>query len=202
MFSLPRPRPLLIALSGPSGVGKDSLLARMRELKRPLHYVVTVTTRPRRSAETDGVDYHFVSQAKFEEMLAKDELLESAEVYGRFYGVPKGEVKQALARGLDVIIKVDVQGAATIKSVAPQAILVFLAPASMKELEERLRKRKTESGSHLALRIETALEEMKRLPLFDYVVVNHHDRLDVAAAQIDAILVAEKCRVNPRVVEL
>jgi guanylate kinase len=135
-------------------------------------------------------------------MLAKNELLEWAKVYGCFYGVPKEEARQALARGLDVIIKVDVQGAATIKSVAPQSLLIFLAPASMEELEERLRKRKTESGSHLALRIKTALEEMKRLPLFDYVVVNHHDRLDLAVAQIDSIIVAEKCRVNPRVVDL
>lgn len=193
---------MLIALSGPSGVGKDALLARMQELKRPLHYTVTVTTRPQRRDERVGVDYHFVSSSRFEEMAAKGELLERARVYGYFYGVPREQVKQALALGLDVIIKADVQGAVTIKAVAPQALLIFIASPSMEELEERLRKRKTESGMDLSLRIETAFEEMKRMPLFDYVVVNRQGELDLAVAQIDAIIVAEKCRVNPRAVEL
>jgi guanylate kinase len=111
-------------------------------------------------------------------------------------------VKQALEKGLDVIIKTDVQGAATIKEVAPQALLIFLASPSMEELEERLRKRKTESTIDLSLRIETAREEMKRLPQFDYVVMNRQGEVNLAVAQIDAIILAEKCRVNPRVVEL
>ena len=189
-------------LSGPSGVGKDVVLARMKELGRWLHFTVTATTRPRRGTERDGVDYHFVSPPRFEEMVANGELLEWAKVYGHCYGVPKEQVKQALERGLDVIIKADVQGAATIKATAPQALLLFLAPPSMAELEARLRQRETESGIDLGLRLETAREEMKRLPLFDYVVVNHQDQVDLAVAQIDAIISAEKCRVGPRVVEL
>jgi len=178
------------------------VLDRMKELGRRLHYTVTATTRPQRETERDGVDYHFLSSPRFEEMVAKGEFLEWAKVYGHCYGVPKEQVKQALKRGLDVIIKADVQGAATIKGAAPQALLLFLAPLSKEELEERLRQRKTESGIGLDLRLETAREEMKRLPLFDYVVVNREDQVDLAVAQIDAIISAEKCRVNPRVVEL
>ncbi|MBE9501183.1 MAG: guanylate kinase [Chloroflexi bacterium] len=193
---------MLIVLSGPSGVGKDMVLTRMKELRRPLHYTVTTTTRPQRETEKNGIDYHFLSPAKFEEMIAKGELLEWAKVYGHYYGVPREQVKQALERGLDVIIKVDVQGAATIKRAAPQALLIFLTPPSMEELEERLRQRKTESGIDLKLRLETASEEMKHLPLFDHVVVNRQNQVDLAVAEINAIIRAEKCRVNPRVVEL
>lgn len=189
-------------LSGPSGVGKDVVLARMKELGRPLYYTVTATTRPQRETEKDGVDYHFLSPPRFEEMVARGEFLEWAEVYGQCYGVPKEQVKQALKRGVDVIIKVDVQGAATIKEAAPQALLIFLSSPSREELEARLRQRQTESDIDLHLRLETAREEMKRLPLFDYVVMNHQDQVDLAVAQIDAIINAEKCRVNPRVVEL
>lgn len=189
-------------LSGPSGVGKDAVLARMKELKQPLHYTVTATTRPQRGGESDGIDYHFLPSPRFEEMVEKGEFLEWARVYGHWYGVPREQVKQALEKGLDVIIKADVQGAATIKRVAPQALLIFLAPPSLAEVEERLSKRKTEFSIDLSLRIETAREEMKRLPLFDYVVVNRQGAVDLAVAQIDAIIAAEKCRVNPRVIEL
>jgi len=174
----------------------------MKELKCPLHYTVTATTRPQRQGESDGIDYYFLSPRRFEEMVENGELLEWARVYGHWYGVPREQVKQALEKGLDVIIKTDVQGAATIKEVAPQALLIFLASPSMEELEERLRKRKTESTIDLSLRIETAREEMKRLPLFDYVMVNRQGEVDLAVAQIDAIIAAEKCRVNPRAVEL
>lgn len=199
---LSRAKPLLVVLSGPSGVGKDLVLARMKKLGRPLHFTVTVTTRPQREGEVDGLDYHFVSPAKFEEMVEKGELLEWAEVYGYWYGVPRGQVKEALERGLDVIIKADVQGAATIKEALPQALLIFLAPPSMEQLKQRLSQRKTESSIDLDLRIETAREEMKRLPMFDYVVVNRQDGVDLAVAEIDAIIAAEKCRVTPRVVEI
>ena len=188
-------------LSGPSGVGKDVVLARMKELGYPLHYTVTATTRPQRQGENDGADYHFISAARFEEMVERGELLEWAKVYGNWYGVPKRQVEEALGRGLDVIVKADVQGAATIKGAVPQALLIFLAPPSMEQLEERLRQRKTESTIDLNLRIETAREEMKCLPMFDYVVVNHRDRLDLAVAQIGAIITAEKCRVNQTEVE-
>ena len=189
-------------LSGPSGVGKDTVLSRMKELKRSWHYTVTATTRAQRQEESDGVDYHFVSSLEFEEMIEKGGLLEWARVYGNWYGVPREQVKQALERGLDVVIKADVQGAATVKGIAPQALLIFLTPPSMEELEERLRKRNTESSIDLSLRIETAREEMKRLLLSDYVVVNRQGEVDRAVAEIESIISAEKCRVTPRVVEL
>jgi guanylate kinase len=189
--------PLLIVLSGPSGAGKDAVLSRMKELGHPLYYVVTATTRPQRPGEKDKVDYYFLSEADFHRMVEGGELLEWAQVYGHLYGVPKQQVNQALAQGQDVIIKVDVQGAATIKRLFPQAVLIFLAPPSLDELAQRLSRRQTEPTPGEELRLKTALEEMKNLPLFDYVVVNHKDEMAGAISQIEAIITAEKCRVKP-----
>lgn len=193
---------LLIVLSGPSGAGKDTVLNRMKELGFPFHYVVTATTRPRRAGENNGVDYYFCSEAEFQEMMQQGELLEWAKVYGHWYGVPKQQVKQALEKREDVIVKVDVQGAATIKNLLPGAALIFLAPPSIKEYEERLRQRKTESETELKLRIEKVTEELRSLPLFDYVVVNRQGELDSTVSQIEAIVTAEKCRANPRPIKL
>ncbi len=200
-FNLPS-NPLLIVLSGPSGAGKDAVLARMKELDFPLVYIITLTTRPRRPNERDGVDYHFISMEKFQDMLQKNGLLEWAKVYGNCYGVPREAVKEALARGQDVIVKVDVQGAATIKKILPQAIFVFLVPPAMGELATRLEQRHTESPADLALRLKTAEEEMSRLSLFDYVVVNRWQEIDRAVADIKAIITAEKCRVIQRKIAL
>ena len=197
-----RCRPLLIVLSGPSGVGKDAVLSMMKQARRPFHRVVTATTRSKRADERNGVDYHFLSKEEFQKKLSEDGFLEWAVVYGNYYGVPKEEIASALSRGVDVAVKVDVQGAATIKKTLPQAVFIFLTPPSMQELEDRLRSRLSESCTDLAVRLRTAREEAKSLPLFDYIVVNHRDRLDVAVAQIDAIISTEKCRVKQRVVEL
>ncbi len=194
--------PLLIVISGPSGVGKDTVLAKMKQSRHLLHYVVTATTRPQRPGEKNGLDYHFVSKDQFRRMIDTGQLLEWANVYDNLYGVPKRQVQQALAQGLDVVVKVDVQGAATIKNILPQAVFIFLTPPSLDELERRLKERKTESSEELKLRMETTRGEMDSLPLFDYVVVNHQDRLDLTIAQIDAIISAEKCRVKPRIIEL
>ena len=193
---------LLIVLSGPSGAGKDTVLNRMKELGFPFHYVVTATTRPRRAGENDGVDYYFRSEAEFQEMMQQGELLEWAQVYGHWYGVPKQQVKQALEKRKDVIVKVDVQGAATIKNLLSGAVLIFLAPPSIKEYEERLRQRKTESETELKLRIERVTKELRSLPLFDYVVMNRQGELDSTVSQIEAIVTAEKCRVNPHPTKL
>ena len=195
-------RPLLIVLSGPSGVGKDAVLARMKELGYPLKYITTLTTRHRRRNERNNVDYHFVSMESFQKMIENNELLEWANVYGNWYGVPKEEVKQALDKGQDVMVKVDTQGAATIKKILPQAIFIFLIPPSIEELTLRLKQRHTESPSDLALRLKTAQEEIKQLPLFDYIVVNKQDKIDLAVSDITAIIAAEKCRVNPRRITL
>jgi guanylate kinase len=195
-------KPLLIVLSGPSGVGKDAVLARMKGLRSPFHYAVTATTRLRRAEEKDGVDYHFLSQEEFQQMIDNRQLLEWAEVYGNRYGVPKDEIAQGLAKGKDVIVKVDIQGAATIKKILPQAVFIFIMPPSIEELQSRLNQRRSESRADLALRLKKAEDEIKSLPLFDYVVTSHQDELETIVAQIDAIVVAEKCRVKPRVVEL
>ena len=200
-FNLPR-SPLLIVLSGPSGAGKDVVLSRLRESGYPLRYITTVTTRSQRANEKDNIDYHFVSPEKFQEMISGNELLEWASVYGNWYGVPKQPVKQALGKGQDTIVKVDIQGAATIKKVLPQAVFIFLTPPSIEEVITRLKQRHTESASELALRIKTAEEEIKQLPLFDYVIVNKQDEIDLAASDIKAIVTAEKCRVSRREINL
>ena len=191
---------LLFVLSGPSGVGKDSVLARMKAAGLPLHFAVTATTRPPRANERDGQDYHFLSEARFMEMRRKDELLESARVYGHWYGVPKAEIRSALSRGQNVLVKVDVQGVDTIRRLLPGAVSIFLVPPSPEELRKRLASRRTEGGASLELRLGIAQEEMSHLSLFDYVVTN--DDLCEASAMVEAIITAENCRVNPRRVEL
>ena len=196
------PRPLLIVLSGPSGAGKDAVLARMRELKCPLTFITTVTTRPRRPGETDKVDYRFVSSDEFQAMLRNNELLESARVYQNWYGVPRQPVREALNAGKDVIVKVDVQGAATIKKMIPLAVFIFLMPPSMEELCQRLEQRHTESPEALRLRTQAAVGEIKELPLFDYVVYSRHNRVDEAVADVMAIVKAEKCRVAQREIKV
>lgn len=189
---------LLFVLSGPSGVGKDAVMARLREQRFPLRFAVTATTRKRRKGEVHGVDYIFVSDAEFDRMIAAGELLEWAVVHGSRYGVPRNQVREAVQRGEDILLRVDVQGAATIRSRVPEAVLIFLAPPSVEALIARLRARGTESAEELATRITNAHEELKRLPEFDYVVVNPEGRLDEAVDKVKAIVVAEKCRVKRR----
>lgn len=196
------PNPLLLVLSGPSGVGKDLLLTRLREAGRPYHFTVTATTRPIRSGEHDGVDYHFVSKQVFEAMIANDELLEWATVHGNYYGVPKAQVMDALGRGQDVILKIDVQGAATVRRLAPEALFIFLSSPSDSELERRLRGRRSESEESLATRIEQARYELQEAEKFDYTVVHHTDATDEAALKIEDIIRRERRRDPPRRVVL
>lgn len=192
---------LLIILSGPSGAGKDAVLNRMKELNLPFDYMITSTTRPPRSGEKDGVEYHFVSESGFQEMLQRGDLIESAKVYGYWYGVPKHELKQGLDAGKDLILKMDVQGAATIRNLLPGAVLVFLTLPSLEDYERRLRQRKTETDTDLKVRLGKVTEEMRSMLIFDYVVVNREDQMDAAVDQIRAIFTAEKCRVTPHVVQ-
>ncbi len=175
---------------------------RMRELAFPFHFVVTATSRPIRPGEIDGYDYHFVSVERFEQMIRDDELLEWAEVYGQYKGIPKVAVRQAMASGRDVVLRINVDGAATIKRIAPEAVFIFLAPASPEELRRRLMVRRTESMSEIERRLAVAAEELEQVRHFDYVVINREDRLDEAVGQIRAIIIAEKQRVFPRRVTL
>jgi guanylate kinase len=195
---IPAPQPLLIILSGLSGVGKDTVLAGLRKSGLPLEISVSATTRPRRAGEKDGVDYHFVTPARFQEMIDTNQLLEWANVYGNLYGVPREPVRVALENGQDILVKIDVQGATTIKKIAPRAVFIFLIPPHLEELEDRLRQRRTETPAELELRLKTARAELEKLPMFDYVVVNQRDEIDGTIALIKAIITAEKCRVEPR----
>ncbi len=195
-------RSLLVVISGPSGVGKDSILMRMREFGFPFHFVVTATSRPVRPGERDGYDYHFVTQEQFEAMIAKEELLEWAEVYGHYKGIPKSEVRLGLESGLDVILRIDIQGAATIRQLAPGAVFIFVLPGKFEELHTRLQWRRTELPDQMEQRLGLARREMEAVDQFDYVVLNSQDHLDDAVGQIRAIIVAEKQRVCPRRVVL
>ena len=196
------PRPLMIVLSGPSGVGKDVLLTRIKQSGYPLKYVTTVTTRGKRANERDNEHYHFVSPGEFQEMIKNEEFLEWASVYGNWYGVPKQPIQKALEKGQDTIVKVDIQGAATIKKLLPEVVSIIVMPPSMEGLVSRLNQRRTETHFDLALRIKTAGGEVKQLALFDYVVVNREDEVDLAVSEVKAIITAEKCRVSPRKITL
>lgn len=192
------PPPLLIVISGPSGVGKDETLKEMMARKHPFHFVVTATTRPRRKGEVEGVDYHFVSVDHFAGMIEQGELLEYAIVYGDYKGIPKQQVRDALASGLDVVLRIDVQGAKTIRRLSRQALLIFMVADSADELERRLRERKSDPPDRLKLRIANAREELKNVEDFDYVVVNRRDELDATVDTLLSIIAAEKHRVHPR----
>lgn len=197
-----QPEPLLIVISGPSGVGKDTVIRWMEKRGLPFHFVVTATTRPPRPNEVHGSDYLFLSKDEFAEMIEQDELLEYAVVYEDFKGVPKKQVREALASGKDVVMRVDVQGAATVRKLAPEALLIFLTTQDEEELARRLTARKSEDAEGLKLRIATARQEMKQIELFDYVVVNRENQLDEALDTILAIIRAEHARVHHRKVNL
>jgi len=194
--SLNTPRPVLVVLSGPSGVGKDSVIQGLKESGYPFYFVVTATTRPRRPSEVDGIDYHFVSVGDFAEMIENNELIEYAVVYGDYKGIPKKHVREALASGQDVIMRIDVQGAATIRALVPNAVTIFLTAESEEELVRRLQLRKTEPPDQLKMRIVTARRELRRFTEFDYVVINPEEQLDEAVDLVLSIIRAEKSRVG------
>jgi guanylate kinase len=195
-------QPLLIVISGPSGVGKDTVIQRMKERKLPFHFVVTATTRPPRLNEVNGVDYFFVSHDEFAEMINQGELLEYAIVYNDYKGIPKQQVRQALESGQDVVMRIDVQGASTVRELCLDALMIFLTTQDEQEMVRRLIARKTETPEGLNLRIATARQELKRIVEFDYVVVNREDQLDDTVDTILAIIQSEHHRVSPRKVTL
>jgi len=201
-FNLHNPQPLLIVISGPSGVGKDSVVHAMKERGHSFHFVVTATTRPRRPEEEHGKDYFFLSKEEFAHMIEQEELIEYAIVYNDYKGIPKQQVREALAHGKDVVMRLDVQGAATVRKLAPEAVLVFLTTESEDALVRRLKARQTETAENLSLRIATARQELKRAAEFDYVIVNADGHLDETVDTVIAIIQAEHQRVNPRKVSL
>jgi guanylate kinase len=196
------PNPLVLVVSGPSGVGKDAILNRLKERKYHFEFITTVTTRRQRSSEKHQVDYNFISVEEFQQLLHNNGLLESANVYGNWYGVPKYPVKEALEKGKDIFIKVDVQGAANIKKAIPEAVFIFIMPPSLQELSTRLRRRSTETPADLSVRLKTAEAEIAQISNFDYVVQNPCNEIDSAINDILSIIKSEKCRVKQRKVNL
>lgn len=201
-FDRSDPEPLLIVISGPSGSGKDTVVQRMKDRGLEFHFVVTATTRPRRPGEVHGQDYWFVSKPEFDRMVQNNELIEHALVYGDDKGVPRAEVQHALASGQDVVLRLDVQGAETVRALVPEALLIFILTESEDELVRRLEHRSTETAEELELRIQTAREEFKRVSAFDYLIVNHEDLLDHTVDVVVSIIEAEHHRVHQRKVNL
>lgn len=187
--------PLLIVISGTSGAGKDSVIKALQQRGLPIHFVVTATSRPKRPNEVEGVDYFFVTRQRFEEMIAKEELIEHAVVYGEYKGVPRQQVVDALASGKDVILRVDVQGALTLRKQFPQAVLIFLSAEDLEEIAQRLANRSTEEEEELRRRLDTAQWEMEHLCDFDYWVVNRRGQLEQTVDILVAIIQAEHHRI-------
>ncbi len=194
--------PLIIVISGPSGVGKDTLIERMAELGHDHHFTVTATTRDPRPGEKEGVNHHFLDRDEFINMIARDELLEWAEVYGNYYGVPKQQVRDALARGQHVLIRVDVQGARRLRQLLPEALQIFVMPPSMPVLRKRLEERGVNTDEDMANRLEAAAREVAQSEEFDYCVVNEEDHLDDAVRQVSDIFEKESRRNPPRRYEI
>jgi guanylate kinase len=192
------PTPLLVVISGPSGVGKDTIIERMSEIGHNHHFTVTATTRAPRPGEVEGVNHHFLSREEFQDLIRNNGLLEWAEVYGNYYGVPRQQVRDALASGRHVIIRVDVQGAKRVKELAPEALLIFIMPPSLDALRSHLATRGVNSGEEMEQRMESAEHEMRQAQWFDYTVVNHEDELDIAVRRVTEIIRNESLRVPPR----
>jgi guanylate kinase len=197
-----KPNPLLLVISGPSGVGKDVTIQSLKDHGYPFYFVVTATSRPQRKGEVHGRDYFFVSKEEFETMIEQNDLLEYALVYDQYKGIPKDQIRKALDSDLDVIVRVDVQGAATVRRLIPGAVLIFLMPESDEELVNRLEARSSESPEHLRRRVEMARQEIQQIEQFDYVIVNRHGCLEDTVERLVAVILAEKCRVRQREVRL
>jgi guanylate kinase len=197
-FDVLHPQPLIIVISGTSGIGKDAVIKGMKERNLPLHFVITATSRPPRRNEKNGVDYFFYSPEDFEQRIARGEFIEHALVYQDYKGIPRAQVEEALRCGQDVVLKLDVQGAATIRKLYPQAILVFLVPNTVEEWYDRLSDRGSETETSLKVRVDTAIREIAQIDIFDYVVLNAHGHLTAAVDDILHILHVEHMRVHHR----
>lgn len=187
----------LIVISGPSGVGKSTVIAELLSIRKDIHFSVSFTTRPPRVGEENGVNYNFVDQAEFKRMIADDELLEYAEYVEHYYGTSLKVIRECLDAGVDVLLDIEVQGAAKVKAKCPEAVLIFIIPPSFEELSRRLRARNTDRDDTIAGRLQKAREEYKEIQIYDYLVLN--DKISGAAEEIIAILTAESCRTRYRI---
>lgn len=197
-FDLYHPQPLLIVISGTSGIGKDAVLKGLRNRNLPLHFVITATSRAPRPDEVDGKDYFFFSREEFAQRIEKGEFIEYAMVYDDYKGAPRWQIDDALASGKDVILRVDVQGAETYRRLYPEAVLIFLIPNTVEEWFGRLMARNTESPESLKVRVDTAKAEVDRIGIFDYVVVNADHMLENAVDDIIDIIKVEHHKVHHR----
>ena len=192
-------KPIVVVISGPSGVGKDVMIERMIESGRlGFHFTVTTTTRDPRPGEKDGVNHHFVTVDDFVNLIAADDLLEWAQVYGNYYGVPKQQVRNALNAGTHVIIRVDVQGAKRLSEIIPEALLIFITPPSLDVLEKHLKNRGVDSEEEMVKRLAAANEEISQESLFDFTVINVEDQLDQTVNSVVAIIESESQKIPPR----
>lgn len=187
-------RNLLVVLSGPSGVGKDTLLKRLIEVCPGTERAVTYTTRDPRPGEVAGVDYNLVSIGEFRRMAERGDFLEYAEVHGNLYGSSLQAIREAREKGLDVVLKIDVQGGLTVKQKVPEAVMIFVAPPSLEELERRLRARHTDAEADVTRRLLDARREIEQVPKYQYLVVN--DEVESAVDKLRAIIVAERTRIT------
>ena len=202
-FDLHNNEPILVVISGPSGVGKDTVVKALLEREDlSLHFVVTMTSRDPRPGEVNGKDYFFVSREAFEGMIQRDELLEYAKVYLDYKGIPKAQIREAMNSHKDILLRVNVQGAKTLRKICPEALMIFLMPSSREEWMDFLENRKTENEESLTSRVDEIQYELSQVPEFDYVVVNAKDQLDKTVNIIASIIIAEHHRVNPRKVKL
>ncbi len=197
-FNILEKNPLMLVISGPSGVGKDAVLRQLKKRNLPIYHVITANTRSPRPDEKEGVDYFFVSREKFRKMIAQDELIEYSEVYEDYKGVPKAQIRSALTSGKDVVLRLDVQGAQKIKKLYPQAILIFLIPSNEEEWFQRLGGRRTGHEKDMDTRIATVKNELNIAREFDYIVVNAHNKLQETIRVIEAIITAEHQKTRQR----
>jgi guanylate kinase len=193
---------LLFVLSAPSGAGKDTVINTLKQQGMDFYVVPSVTTRTPRPGESEGHPYHFISKEAFEQLVSQNELLEYANVHGNWYGQPRKLIRDTLSAGRDVLLKIDVKGAATIRSKVPDAIFIFLIPGSLEELTQRLTGRQTETEEELRRRLSDARKELAEQHWYDYLITNRDGHLQEAVDCLRAIMLAEHCRVHPRNIDV